>query len=114
MKRLTPTQLRGHLRSMGWLLYIRDRAVRELHFMQVDKDKLADSDPSEKPERKYLKARELFYGEYGLTEFSSYRVPRSAARDFVRALEKGRVPSWVLATAPPLDELYEAAGKKVQ
>ncbi|EYB67417.1 hypothetical protein DEIPH_ctg041orf0013 [Deinococcus phoenicis] len=94
------------------MLYLRDRAMRDYHFMKVDKKALAEADLSSNPDPVDVKARERFLSVYDLPEYRSKKITKRAAQDLKRALKKRRVPAWVLAVAPPLAEIEELAGEK--
>ncbi len=109
VKKLTETQLVGLMRQMSWLLFLRDRPMRDYQFMKLDHKKLANPDPDELPDPSTTKARKVYFAGYGLPEHVGAWPTRHAARDFVQALKKKRVPNWVLAIAPPIKELEELA-----
>lgn len=56
----------------------------------------------------YEKAMARFLTPYGLPEFFMQRVHQGAACEFMRAMKKRRVPSWVLLIAP-YDEIQQVA-----
>ena len=56
----------------------------------------------------YEKAQAKWLAPYGLPEFWQPRVHRGAAREFMHAMKKGRVPNWVLLIAP-YDEIQQVA-----
>lgn len=106
---MTTAQLDALTRESGWILYLRDRAIRDYAFVKVDKERLANADLTEPPDPVTVKARNRFLASYGLPEMRGQELTRRTAQDFVKAVKKKRVPNWVLAAAPPYAEIEALA-----
>lgn len=100
------------MQHLGQVLYLRDRAILAYHWSKYrDEDVEALLNPPEADEKGRKRARGYlrFIRPYGLPDPT--RIQGDAAREFLAALTKNRVPAWALGIAP-LAEIREEAGEK--
>lgn len=92
------------MKQLGYVLYLRDRALLGYQFSKVD-DKGELEILSGKPGSvQRRRAYERFISHYGLGE----QIDPDAAREFLAASSAGRVPRWVLG-AVDLHDIKQAA-----
>lgn len=84
---------------MPFILYKRDKAMKEYHFSKLGKEGWAalasdietEEDPNLRP------AMAAFYADYALPDFQvRAKVSLRARLDFQAALKRGQVPGWAL------------------
>lgn len=92
---LTERQLDALIGESRWILYMRDRPMRDYMFMKLDKEQLAD-DSVKDVDSVTKKAQRRFLAMYNLPEFEVSRMTRLAAADINSAIRKKDIPHWVL------------------
>ncbi|AWN24001.1 hypothetical protein DKM44_12805 [Deinococcus irradiatisoli] len=113
MPLLKPEQFEALSAETGFMLYLRDRPMLNYHFSKMGEagwKAMAEPDENTPPNPYIKRAMAEHLSAYNLPEFANRTVPKRAAREFLKALKKKRVPSWVLAIAP-YQEIQEVGGE---
>lgn len=99
--------------QIGFIRYQRDLPTLNYHFSKLGpegwKNLVEGSDGPPDPYQE--RARAIWLEPYDLPEFKATQVHKGAARDFLHALKKKRVPQWVLSIAP-FGEIQKAGGEQ--